>query len=199
MNRFKDHLIAAAVLSVLAIIGTIMNSHQAAAQGPPNGLAVNIVNPLPVPVTGSTTISGTVESTIANTPTTAVPTVAAPAASQLYESSCTGFFNGGSGMICTFAPPPAGHTLFIETASIRSSPTSGQAPVNALIKNTNNGVSGVSIAIPMVQQGGGSFTGTLAGRIWVKAGETPTCSVLQNNNDSGGALCSIIGYLVPAQ
>jgi hypothetical protein len=63
MKRFKNHLIAVAVLSVLAIIGTIMNSHQAKAQGPPGGLAVNIVNPLPVPVTGSTTVSGTIAAT----------------------------------------------------------------------------------------------------------------------------------------
>jgi hypothetical protein len=62
MNRFKNHVIAAAVFSVLAIIGSIMNSHQAAAQGPPSGMSVNIVNPLPVPVTGSvtSTVTGTV-------------------------------------------------------------------------------------------------------------------------------------------
>jgi hypothetical protein len=63
MNRLKNHLIAAALLSALAIIGTIMNSHQAAAQGPPNGLAVNIVNPVPVPVAGSLGITGTVAAT----------------------------------------------------------------------------------------------------------------------------------------
>jgi hypothetical protein len=67
MNRFKNHLIAGAVLSVLAVIGTIMNSHQAAAQGPPNGLAVNIVNPVPVPVTGSLGITGTPKVTIDST------------------------------------------------------------------------------------------------------------------------------------
>src|SRR5215467_15729029 len=60
MNRFKNHLIAAAMLSVLAIVGTIMNSHQVAAQGPPDGLAVRIVNPIPVPVTGSLGVNGTV-------------------------------------------------------------------------------------------------------------------------------------------
>jgi hypothetical protein len=67
MKRFKNHLIAAAVLSVLAIVGTIMNSHQAKAQGPPNGLAVNIVNPVPLPVTGSTSVSGTVAATQSGT------------------------------------------------------------------------------------------------------------------------------------
>ena len=35
MKRFKNHLIAAAVLSVLATIGTIMNSHQAAGHSIP--------------------------------------------------------------------------------------------------------------------------------------------------------------------
>jgi hypothetical protein len=63
MNRFKNHLIVAAVFALLWGIGTIMNSHQAAAQGPPGGMSVNIVNPLPVPVTGSTTVSGTVSAT----------------------------------------------------------------------------------------------------------------------------------------
>jgi hypothetical protein len=51
------------VLSVLAVIGTIMNSHQAAAQGPPDGMAVKIVSPLLVPATGLTTVSGTVAAT----------------------------------------------------------------------------------------------------------------------------------------
>jgi hypothetical protein len=63
MNRFKNHLIVAAALSLLAAIGTFMNSNQAAAQGPPDGLAVKIVNPVPVPVTGSTTVSGAVAAT----------------------------------------------------------------------------------------------------------------------------------------
>jgi hypothetical protein len=63
MNRFKNHLIAVAVLSVLAIVGTVMSSHQAVAQGPADGLAVKIVSPVPVPVTGLTTVSGTVAAT----------------------------------------------------------------------------------------------------------------------------------------
>jgi hypothetical protein len=32
MKRYRNHLIVAAVLSVLAVIGTIMNSRQASAQ-----------------------------------------------------------------------------------------------------------------------------------------------------------------------
>jgi hypothetical protein len=60
MNRYKNHLIIAAVLSVLAVIGTIMNSRQASAQD--GGPHVTIDSPIPLPVTGSvtSTVTGTV-------------------------------------------------------------------------------------------------------------------------------------------
>lgn len=71
MNKLKTNLAVAAALAVLAIIGTIMNSQHATAQqqGPPDGLAVRLVSPLPVPVTvtGSSTISGTVAATQSGT------------------------------------------------------------------------------------------------------------------------------------
>jgi hypothetical protein len=60
MNRFKNHLIAAAVLSVLAIIGTIMNSRPSVLEAA-GGPTVTIDQAqLPLPVQGSTTVSGTV-------------------------------------------------------------------------------------------------------------------------------------------
>jgi hypothetical protein len=43
-------------LATLAAIGSLMSSHRAVAQGPPGGLSVNIVNPLPVPVTGTVNV-----------------------------------------------------------------------------------------------------------------------------------------------
>jgi len=60
MNRYKNQMIAAAVLSVLAVIGTIMNSRQASAQD--GGPHVTIDSPIPLPVTGSvtSTVTGTV-------------------------------------------------------------------------------------------------------------------------------------------
>ena len=64
MNRFKNHLIAAAVLSALAMIGTTMNPQQAAAQGPPGGLAVNVVNTSPVPVSGTVNVGNLGASTL---------------------------------------------------------------------------------------------------------------------------------------
>jgi hypothetical protein len=77
MSSLKHTLIVLAALGGLAAVGSLMNSRQVAAQGRPGSMAVNIVNPLPVPVSGSTTVSGTVAATqsgawnvgIAGTPT----------------------------------------------------------------------------------------------------------------------------------
>jgi hypothetical protein len=62
MNKLKTNLVMAAAFAVLVIIGTIMNSQHATAQPPvpSDGLAVRLISPLPVPVTGNTTVSGTV-------------------------------------------------------------------------------------------------------------------------------------------
>jgi hypothetical protein len=62
-TQLKNRLIGTGVLAVLGATGMLMNSHRAAAQGPPDGLAVRIVNPVPVPVTGSLTTSGNVAAT----------------------------------------------------------------------------------------------------------------------------------------
>src|SRR5215469_8248461 len=77
MSSLKHTLIVLAALGGLAAVGSLMNSKQVAAQSRPGSMAVNIVNPLPVPVSGSTTVSGTVAATqsgawnvgIAGTPT----------------------------------------------------------------------------------------------------------------------------------
>jgi hypothetical protein len=63
MKRFKNHLIAAGVLSVLAIIGTIMNSHQSVLQTAGGPTVTIDPEQLPLPVTGSTTVSGSVAAT----------------------------------------------------------------------------------------------------------------------------------------
>jgi hypothetical protein len=60
MQRLRERLIAVAVVGVLAITGMFMNSRQTKAEG---SAPVTIVGPLPLPVTGSTTLSGTVAAT----------------------------------------------------------------------------------------------------------------------------------------
>jgi hypothetical protein len=56
MNTLRKNLVTFAVLGMLALIGSLMNSHYAVAQGLPTGQSVNIVNPLPVPVTGTVNV-----------------------------------------------------------------------------------------------------------------------------------------------
>jgi hypothetical protein len=62
MSRVRTNLVVSATFVVIAVVGTIVSSQHAAAQppGPADGVAVRIVSPLPVPVTGDTTVSGTV-------------------------------------------------------------------------------------------------------------------------------------------
>ena len=57
--RTKNQLIVAALFLVLGAVGIIMNSRQAAAKAPPMA-SRSVVDPLPVPITGSSTIAGTV-------------------------------------------------------------------------------------------------------------------------------------------
>src|SRR5262245_58718870 len=61
-NFSKKQFLVAAMFAVLAVaVTSLMNSRQAVAQNPnPGSAPVNIVAPLPLPVTGSTTVSGTV-------------------------------------------------------------------------------------------------------------------------------------------
>lgn len=59
MERFKQNLVIAAVFIGLGITGLFMNSTQVAAQNPhPGSAPVNIVSPLPLPVSGSLSVSG---------------------------------------------------------------------------------------------------------------------------------------------
>jgi len=57
MNRYKNHLIAAGVLSVLAIIGTIMNSHQSVLQAAGGPTVTIDPDQLPLPVHVNNTVT----------------------------------------------------------------------------------------------------------------------------------------------
>lgn len=59
MEKLRQNLVIAAAFIVLGITGLFMNSTQVAAQNPnPGSAPVNIVSPLPLPVTGSLSVSG---------------------------------------------------------------------------------------------------------------------------------------------
>jgi hypothetical protein len=158
MNRFKNQLIVAAVLSVLAIIGTIMNSQQAVAQGPPGGMAVRIVDPLPVPITGSTTVSGTVAATqsggwsvgINGTPNVNVTNPATAPVLSLnlsdpgripYQSEVNSSGGGCTASACifTFGPVPANHRLVVEDVTGLIHFTSAQAAALVTVNSSSSG------------------------------------------------------------
>ena len=137
---------------------------------------------------------------VENTPTTAVPTVIAPAAGQLYNSVCSVDTNGPGFSECNFTPVPAGKTLIVETGSVETESLGASAPFLARLVDSNT--FNLFVSIPLVQEGsnGGStnFAGALSGRIGISV--TPGCQV-----GFGGALvenrifCALSGYLVSAQ
>jgi hypothetical protein len=143
MKRFKNHLIAMAVLSVLAIVGTIMNSHQAQAQGPPGGLAVNIVNPLPVPVTGSLGISGTPNVNVANPATAPVLALNVNDPGRIAYQAVSNKQGCGTNVVCilTFPTVPTGHRLVIQHVSI-------EAMAGPTVSTINSGLARIGHFLP---------------------------------------------------
>src|SRR5215472_4536260 len=71
MHTLRNKLIALAAVVILAVVGTLLNSHQAAAQdaGPPGGLAVNVVNSIPQQVTGTVGLTSGASVRVNNTVT----------------------------------------------------------------------------------------------------------------------------------
>jgi hypothetical protein len=136
MAGIKNHLIIAALFAVLVTIGTIMNTHSAYAG--PGAAPVNIVSPLPVPISGSVGISGqpvgvnvanTPNVNVANTPAVDIanpvtvgnpatnPVLVSEAGKAPYSATCegSGQIPGRCGIAdCTFTVP-AGRRLVIES------------------------------------------------------------------------------------
>jgi hypothetical protein len=143
MQTRRNKVIAFAAIVILAAVGFLINSHQAAAQGPPSGLAVNIVNPLPVPISGS--LTSTVTGTVSLAPGTTVGlasgasvhlnnTVTDPVrvrnvndAIQPFQAStqCSTTADGCSGQISV----PAGKRAVIEYFSGSASITGGAGQI----------------------------------------------------------------------
>jgi hypothetical protein len=141
---------------------------------------------------------------VSNTPSSAVPVMYAPAASNVYFASCEGFFSGGSLGSCTMPPTPADRTLVIEAASILTQTAPGVDPSYGFLNTSSQGP---VFVIPMQRQspfgGVDSYAGQLQGRITIPAitsdGLTPSCGVALGQNSSFGELfCAISGYTIPA-
>jgi hypothetical protein len=160
--RFKNQLIVAALFLVLGAVGVLMNSRQAAAQGPNDGLAVRIVNPVPVPITGSTTITGTVgaaQSGVWNVGITGQPlsvrNIDEPGRTPYQETlRVSGGKNCGS-VVCgpefVFSPVPAGKRLFITDVSVSFVVSAG---ANVFIGDLEQiSLNHTSVFLPFTRQG----------------------------------------------
>ncbi|MCX6627700.1 MAG: hypothetical protein NTW28_08740 [Candidatus Solibacter sp.] len=134
---------------------------------------------------------------VVNTPTNAVPTMQAPAASQRYRSWCQKKFNYDLGGFCYLDPVPAGQTLFVEAISIKTEAGNDLSTGRFYSGNELGG----GFAVPMFQQGSSNtFVGTFAGRISVSASQQPSClAMFATAQPSGNMECLVYGYLAPAQ
>jgi hypothetical protein len=144
---------------------------------------------------------------VANTPTTAIPVVHAPAASDVYVGTCVAYFRADAGNTCVLPPAAAGKTLIIENASIVTQTETGADPTSAAII-TGGGSAEISYYIPMQLQapqfGIDDYTGQLQGRITVPSigpsyGIPVSCIVQLGQNSSYGEMyCTVSGYMIPA-
>jgi len=159
----RNKLIAIGVRGMLAAIGSLMNSRQSVVQGA-GAAPVNIVGPLPVPVTlGSTTVSGTVAATqsgtwnvgINGTPNVNVTNPAtAPmlflnvndpgripyqSVQSVQSGTCGGF---GPPEVCIFSFPtvPANHRLAVQHVSIHLQASGNPIPPGIGMMVTLDGV-----------------------------------------------------------
>ncbi len=146
---------------------------------------------------------------IVNTPTNAVPTMHAPALSQVYQSMCVQHFNGQNFAACNLTPVPAGKILFVEAASVETSSDHGIAPYGgATIKGSSLGYLPATLIVPLLPQGSFGnldlYAGTVGGRAAILGEQlssvTVECSASLPAASSGGVVwCNVFGYLASMQ
>jgi hypothetical protein len=125
-------MIAAAVLSVLAVIGTIMNSRQATAQD--GGPKVTIESPIPLPVTGSLGITGTANVLVTNPATAPVLFLNVNDPGRIpYQSEVLGTCDANA-CITFFPVVPANHRLVIQHFSGEITFSGSPSPLAAVLR-----------------------------------------------------------------
>jgi len=171
----------------MAVLGTVV--------------VIAIIAALVTPKTAHALVATFVQ--VVNTPTSAVPTMQAPAAAQLYQSICFGTFSGGGfAASCSFPSVPAGKTLFVESFSVISETKNGDPYTVSLFDNNTTFTYQGGYNLPMSQQppvnGFDIFTG-LGGRTAFGPGTNPNCYAVPNTAAATGTIdCQISGYLAPA-
>ncbi len=217
MKYFGRFMLLTSGLGVVAFVLSSLPSHPAAAAGGP---AVTVVNTSanPVPVTGSvnSAVSGAVSITgtpsvqitnaptalnVNNTPTSAIPTVVAPAASTIYDQSCSVTITGDPAF-CTL-PAFSPNTLIVTSFSISVGGTNedpGSAGLGLVTYGSAGFLSPPVVFAPLFKQlNPGYWVGAVTGFFpFASSLSPPSCSVYFPISDSFGTItCTVTGYLIP--
>ena len=179
MKRFRNHLITGAAVLVLALIGTLMNSHQSELRAAGGGPTVTIdATQLPLPVKGSISITGTPTFSFSNTAASPLFTrdTDNPARRPFQTSLCSAIGLGQTPGTCSSTPSSftvaSDQRLVIEFASARcfTGPV-GPNALNLLTVGLGTRVGGTSVehALPLVL-GLGEFEAAQQTRIYADAG-----------------------------
>ena len=198
MNRFKNYLAGAALI---AVVGTFVSSRQATAQGGPNGQGnpvpgsapVNIVSPLPLPVTGNVDLASGASVNIANPATSPVPV-------QLGISTrYNRLLLDPSGLDEVVPPIPDGQIFIATYVNVVGRSNNSAVPLTdgfcELLLRTGSSTSRFGSMPILVNRG--SVAGSEAAFLPLKAGES---LVVQCDSTPSNSLFSAVvgGYFVPA-
>jgi hypothetical protein len=223
MKHFGRATLLMLGLGLFAFVLSSFPSHPAAAAGSAPVTVIN-TSPIPVSLSGTSTISGNVNANItnsspipvsgtvnadiapgasisvANRPTNAIPVVQAPIGTNIHNNTCSNTSEGNSG--CVFPPIQTGMVLYVESASIQTYSTTGADPSLAGITETlGSGAIFPPHFIPMIAQqpssAGDSYVGQMVGTVHLPAG-TPGCEVFLGGTGTVTITCALFGYLVPA-
>ena len=203
MAQLKRHLILAGVFVTLAVASLILTSRGAVASVPPVTAPVSIVSPLPLPVTGTVTVSGVPTSTtIDNSASNPVPVRDVDAVTHEPFQARTPFsqFTSGVGTV-TLVTVPADKTLVIEHVSAAINDTSGSGLVSCDLETaTLNGPVDWVVCEPMGKNALNAFyaanaqTKFVAGPGSVVRFGVSTVSF----SGTGFVAASVSGYYIPA-
>jgi hypothetical protein len=202
MSQFsRKQFIVAGTSAVLAVaVTTLLRAHPAAAQNPSPGSApVSIVSPIPLPVTGSTTISGTVAATQSGRWNVNVRNIDEPgrvpyASHTEFGKTTISCFPDAACTLSGFAAVPAGKRLVIQDFSGQIIEPAGCKPDTVTI-NGSTFVYAVFQPAPAFPDTYNFHESVLN---FVDGGSAPTVSINSSCAGLNGDVqqVAIVGYLV---
>jgi hypothetical protein len=206
MDRLTRHVVPSAVLVTVAIIGVTMVSNTAVAQNPnPGSAPVNVVSPLPLPVSGIVGIAPGSSLTIGNPASDPVliRDVDNPVSQPFRHQFDHQLPDGASSITTAFFQVPAGKRLVLDDASVLVDLPGGQnGSINLrVIDDGSETVARRALTLTFQRRGAGSSIDRYeAGepvRIHVFAGERIGLSFGRSSFEGAAQLfVNVSGYFV---